>query len=113
MKQGVVVPEAEPIVAPRFGGVWDTHDDADLALEAIEQAARDEVLRGLEAMLDGYELMTTFAVFGAGFTAPKGKIRLSFEVESYLLERIMPLVKHTGDQLLVMIWTPEAAFADE
>ena len=113
MKQGVVVPEAEPIVAPRFGGVWDTHDDADLALEAVEQAARDEVLRGLEAMLDGYELMTTFAVYGAGFTAPRGKIKLTFEVESYLLSRVMPLVEHSGDKLLLMIWTPEPAFTND
>lgn len=97
---------------PLFGGVWDTYSDADERNDAIEEAARVASLDALALMVGGYELMTTFSVYGAGFTAPKGKIKLSFEVESYLLEKVMPLVKHTGDKLLLMIWTPEGAFDD-
>ncbi len=93
---------------PLFGGVWDTTNDE---AELIADVDNSAVVDALERMLAGYELMTTFSVYGAGFTAPKGKIKLSFEVDSYLLERVMPLVRHTGDRLLLMVWTPEPAFS--
>lgn len=78
---------------------FETYSDDDLSLEPIT--------------VDGYELLTDFHVFGASVTAPKGKIRLAFDVRGDKLEDVMQIVKHSGKRMVCMIFAPKRPFDDD
>ena len=80
-------------------GIIDTYDDDD---DFIDD----------DALTDHY-LLTAFPIWGVGFTAPKGKIRLTMNVTGDSLENVAQIVKHSGEKMVCRIYAARGAFADD
>ena len=80
-----------------LGGPFDTYDDDE------DDALADD------ALTDHY-LLTAFPIWGVGFTAPKGKIRLTMNVTGDSLENVAQIVKHSGEKMVCRIYAARGAF---
>lgn len=93
---------------------WSAFDVCSTEEERAAALEVDLAEAGFEfAELADYYRLVSFPIFGVGFTAPKGHIRLTMNMHGAHLMEIAQIVKHSGENLVCMIFAPKKPFPDE